>query len=110
MARSAASPTENERRVISAPLAHAAAGCSMFNRIERGRLDNAGTFRNRCVLLRSPVGGEIEHLVLALATEVEVEVGDANFVRERLRFGDDPPIGIDDAGATDQSGAILGPR
>jgi hypothetical protein len=81
----------------------------MFNRIERGRLDNAGPLRDRSVLLRPPVRGEIEHLVLALAAEIEVEVGNDDFVRERLRFSDDPAVGIHDAGAPDQSGAILVP-
>ena len=82
----------------------------MFNRIESGWFDNTSTLGNRRVLLRPPVRGEIEHLVLALATEIEVEVGDDDFVHERFRFGDDPAIGIHDAGATDQSGAILAPR
>src|SRR5947208_3229560 len=38
-----------------------------------------------------------------------VGVANDNFVRERLRCGDNPAIGIHDAGATDQSGAILVP-
>ena len=54
--------------------------------------------------------GEIEHLVLALAAEIEVEVGNDDFVRQRLRLGDDPAVRIHDAGTTDQSGTILIPR
>src|SRR5256886_16517598 len=94
-ARSAENPRRNERRAISAPLVRAATGCLIFNRVERARLDNTGTLCNRRILLRPPVRGEIEHLVLALATEIEVEVGNDDFVRERLRLSDDPAIGID---------------
>ena len=58
------------------------------------------------VLLRPPVGGEIEHLVLALAAEIDVDIGN-HLLRQALGLRNDTAVGIDVAGAADQTRAIL---
>ena len=53
------------------------------------------------------MGGEVEHLLLALAAGVEVAVGHHHLVAQGLGLRHDHPVRIDDHRAADQPGAVL---
>src|SRR3954452_23895577 len=76
-------------------------------RVENRGLDDAGAFGDHPVLLRPPVRGEVEHLVLALAAEVEIDVGDDHLVGQLLDLLHYAAIVTDEAGAADHPGAVL---
>ena len=56
---------------------------------------------------RAAVGSEVEHVLFAVAADVQVAVGDDHLVVEGLRLHDDAPGGIDDARSGDQRRTVL---
>ena len=52
------------------------------------------------------MSGEVEHLGLALKTAIEITVRDDDLVLERLRFGDNAAVRIDDARQADTKALI----
>src|SRR5262245_715520 len=92
---------------MSAPWSVPRPACVQLESTRAGRFDDARALGDHCVLLRPTMGGEVEHLVLALAAEIEVEVGDHDLISKGLRFGDDPAIRVHDARAADQPRSIF---